>query len=1246
MSTPREPDGGEFRFFAGRSRKMSRRRSDAAQKKKRQAFLPDFHGLERRMMPSLFTVTNTGDSGAGSLRQAILNSDGATPGPNTIDFDISGTGVQTISLLSALPNITVPVLIDGTTQPGYTTAPLIDLDGTSAGSGADGLVLGSGSDGSTISALVINNFSGTGISITTTDNTIQSSYLGTNAAGSAAGSTPMAGGISVSAAGNTIGGASAGLGNVISGNAGAGITFTAAAATGNAVEGNLIGTDSTGENAVADTGDGVQFLAGTSNTIGGTTSADRNVIANDYRGVEFDSAGSNLVENNYIGTDLSGSVAMGVGHNGIDDDGVSNSIIGNVIDSSGNIGILIQAGAGSTLVQGNLIGVNAAGTGALGNNGSGITIESSQNTIGGTSATARNVISGSLVGTADGIVINSGSDNLIEGNFIGTNAAGTGALPNGAGIYVEGGTGATIGGAASMPGTGAGNLISGNSNDGLDLLAGSSDTTVIGNIIGLDPTGTVALENGSSTAGGGIGTSSTGDTIGGTIAADRNIISGNYLRGITLSGTDEVVEGNYIGTDITGMVAIGNGLVPGYAAMYVSGSNNIVGGTVAGAGNLLDGSGTEGIRLDTATSIDNLVAGNYIGVNAAGTGALGNHLFGVLISNGATGNTIGGPTTAYANVISGNLNYGVDVDGAATTGVVANDWIGTDAGGTGTLLNANGALDISNGASALAEGSMTGAVSNQGTLGFFGAPSVITITGNYTQSSAGVLDVDFGGTSLTEYDQLQVSGTATLAGTLNVDLINGFTISPLQEFQIVTYGTVSGTFATNNYPAGDTLYPGYGPTSLFLYSTPFELVTATADSGAGSLRQAITTANGLTNNPTWIVFNIPISDSGYSSGDWTISPLSALPSLSAEIVLDGTTQPGFTTAPIIVLSGTSAGPSAAGVTVVAGGTGSRVRGFVVNDFAQDGIDLDGASNTTVEGNFIGTNAAGTAVLANGGNGVDINSGASGNTIGATTALGRNVISSDGLRLVYIVSGSNDNVVEGNYIGTDATGTVGLPTGTGYTAVYVATAGNTIGGTAAGAGNVISNSGDYGLRLTGIGASDNLVAGNEIGTNATGTAAIPNDTDGVLIDSGAFGNTIGGTTTDAINVVSGNSGSGVEIDGASGNLVEGNYLGTNATATAALGNHGDGVVIDGGATLNTIGGTTTGSLNVISGNVGDGVELTGLDTSTNVVLGDYIGTDLTGTTAIANTGYGVEIDTNASGNTIGGATATPGSARAT
>ena len=312
-------------------------------------------------------------------------------------------------------------------------------------------------------------------------------------------------------------------------------------------------------------------------------------------------------------------------------------------------------------------------------------------------------------------------------------------------------------------------MISGNADDGLDTDAGSVQTSVLGNIIGLDAAGTAALENGSSTNGNGISLNGSLDTVGGTAAGDSNIISGNYLRGIAIGGSDELVEGNFIGTDINGMIAIGNGVISGYAAMYVSGSDNTIGGSAAGAGNLLDGSGTEGIRLDSTLSVDNLVAGNSIGVNAAGTGALGNKLYGVLISNGATGNTIGGPTTAYANVISGNLDPGVDADGATTTGdVVANDWIGTDAGGTGVLLNGSDALAITNGASILVQGSFTGNVSNQGTLGFFGAPSVITITGNYTQTSAGTLDVDLGGTSLSQYDQLQVSGTATLAGTLDV----------------------------------------------------------------------------------------------------------------------------------------------------------------------------------------------------------------------------------------------------------------------------------------------------------------------------------------------------------------------------------------------------------------------------------------------------------------------------------------------
>ncbi len=1373
MSTPHKPGLGGPTYRPVHGRKMSRRRSDAVKRKNRKPFQPEFHGLEKRMMPATFLVNTVADSGAGSLRQAITDSN-ATPGSNLIDFGI-GTGAQTISLLSALPSIMVPVVIDGTSQPGYTNAPLIDIDGTSAGAGANGLVLGLGSDGTTIRALVINNFAGAGISITTTDNAVQGSFIGTDAAGTAAGNQPMANGIIVSGASNTIGGTAAGAGNVISGNAGEGVEISGSGATGNTVEGNLIGTDASGENPLGNTADGILLSGTTENTIGGPTAASRNVIASDgLRGIEFAGANSNLVENNFIGTDALGSIALSIGHNGILDQGISNTFVGNVIDASGNIGLVIQGN--STLVQGNLIGLNAAGTAALGNTGAGITIKASGNTIGGTTAATRNIISGTING--NGIAITSGTaDNLIQGNYIGTNAAGTAALANTvSGIDVQGSSGNTIGGATGTPGTGAGNLISGNANDGVTIEVGSTDTSILGNIIGLDETGTVALGNGSSTIGNGVTLNGSLDTIGGTIAADRNIISGNYLRGVQVGGTSELVEGNYIGTDITGIVGLGNGLIAGYAGVYISSADNTIGGTVAGAGNLLDDSGTEGIRIDTTAATGNLVAGNEIGVNAAGN-ALPNHFWGMLIStasantiggtvvaaanvisgndfegidisgsdnlvegneigtnpagnvalgnsggviinNGGTGNTIGGATTAAANVISGNTAYGIQVDGSTTIGnVVANNFVGTGPQGSGTLLNSGGALEITNSAAVLAQGGFTGNVLNQGTLGFWNPPGVTTITGNFTQSSAGTLDVDLGGSSPAEHDQLQVSGTATLAGALDVTLIDGFSISPLEEFQILTYGTLSGAFASEQYPSGVTLFPGYGPTSLFLYSTPFELVTTTADTGAGSLRQAITAADGLSNDPTWIVFNIPTSDSGFASGIWTIAPDSALPNLSAQVVLDGTTQPGFTAAPIIVLSGGSAGSSAAGVTVVAGGSGSTVRGFVVNGFAQDGIDLDGASDTTIEGNYIGTDITGTVAVPNF-SGVQIDSGAAGNTIGGLTALARNVISGNNAYGVLLPEGGNANVVEGNFVGTDATGDASLSNNQG---ILVQGLDNTIGGTASGAGNVISGNdvspttggffagnqlligNVFGFETTGnlvegnligLGAngqviagatnggvyiaddssgntiggttaaarnvisgnkvgvyltsdSGNVVEGNFIGTDTTGTVAIGNNASGDntvfggIVIQGNSDDTIGGTAAGAGNVISGNQIAGVYIfDDSTEAVIEGNSIGTNAAGTAALSNSGDGVHIsgdEGSSSDITIGGAIAGAGNLISGNTGTGVEFGGANTTGIVVQGNLIGTDSSGTAAIAN-GTGVGLETGASGNTIGGTTA--------
>ena len=135
-------------------------------------------------------------------------------------------------------------------------------------------------------------------------------------------------------------------------------------------------------------------------------------------------------------------------------------------------------------------------------------------------------------------------------------------------------------------------------------------------------------------------------------------------------------------------------------------------------------------------------------------------------------------------------------------------------------------------------------------------------------------------------------------------------------------------------------------------------------------------------------------------------------------------------------------------------------------------------------------------------------------------------------------------------------------------------GNTIGGTASGAGNVISANGYYGVWIYGDGATENLVQGNRIGTDFSGTAPLGNASSGVLIDSGASSNTVGGTTVGAGNLISANGYYGVWItgDGATENLVQGNRIGTDFSGTAPLGNASSGVLIDSGASSNTVGGT--------------------------------------------------------------------------
>jgi titin len=176
------------------------------------------------------------------------------------------------------------------------------------------------------------------------------------------------------------------------------------------------------------------------------------------------------------------------------------------------------------------------------------------------------------------------------------------------------------------------------------------------------------------------------NTIGGTAIADRNVISGNTVDGIQLdASSNNRVEGNYIGTDVTGMLDRGN--TNQGIALFNASANNTIGGTAAGAGNVISGNNGFGIALSSAGSTGNLIQGNTIGLAQDGTTLLGNSSSGIEIAAGANGTTVGGAVAGARNVISGNAN-GVRIIGA-TGVVVAGNYIGLDAGGTLDRGNVN-----------------------------------------------------------------------------------------------------------------------------------------------------------------------------------------------------------------------------------------------------------------------------------------------------------------------------------------------------------------------------------------------------------------------------------------------------------------------------------------------------------------------------------------------------------------------------
>jgi hypothetical protein len=321
-----------------------------------------------------FTVSNTHTSGDGSLAKAISDAN-VNPGPDTIAFNIPGTGVHTL-LGTGLPAITDPVLIDGTSQPGYAGIPLIELTDDLGGFSPAALNITAGQ--CTVRALTINQIGGSGSAIQISGpggNTITGCYIGVSAQGLPLSIQPGGGnGIQIiNAPNNQIGGAAPGLRNLISGNH-LGVLISGTSSSNNVIQGNWIGTDISGTNATPNFL-GVSLTTGaSSNLIGGQTLGAGNLISgNGSDGLSLSEVSSNAVQGNFVGLDYTGQKALGNGHDGIlllgataNLIGKTNSAAANVISGNTENGIELDAATGSSaapsannIILGNLIGVPA-----------------------------------------------------------------------------------------------------------------------------------------------------------------------------------------------------------------------------------------------------------------------------------------------------------------------------------------------------------------------------------------------------------------------------------------------------------------------------------------------------------------------------------------------------------------------------------------------------------------------------------------------------------------------------------------------------------------------------------------------------------------------------------------------------------------------------------------------------------------------------------------------------------------------
>lgn len=1002
-----------------------------------------------------FSVNTTADEadcnfgGFCSLRDAIRRAN-QIGGPSTIYFDLP-TSPAVIAPLTPLPAILRPVTIQGSHFPNGTKK--IEISGENMGGAVDGLKVRTSN--AFIYDLAITGFKsqtisgsqvgGNGIAIESdsalpnnANNTVLACFLGIDVTGATAKGNMAAGVLIFDSDNNDVT-------NTVSSGNNTGIAIEGG--NSNSFNGNILGLNAVGTAKVANFQG--MFLAGADNRVGG-----------DFAGAPNTISGNGVVSN----------IAPCVGY-------------GIVVPIFVDLTTLDLLSHDNSIV-GNKLGTDPSGGIGLGNCWQGINAEPlTGTTIGSIAESGRNIISGNGLGGVWCEAV--GNANQTEGGFcsimgnnVGTDITGSYSIYNdarntpqisGPQSAVLAGTNYSVSAIGAPGGTAQGgactgfcNLVSGNSNggSGIDLasgimVGGPGIAGVFNNYVGTKRNGSQVLVN----AGSGIDMASTNLTTaspvyfaGGHTEFDGslgNLVSGNDHAGIVVGATVEgspgeyQVQGNLIGTDLFGELALPNGsgvfIGTGFINTVDIGDSDPLGR------NVIAGNAFNGINLFSGFGVK--IVNNAIGVNGS-LAPLGNGGTGVNVGGYyASSIIVGGTDSTTSNIISNNGKSGVKVNGVTSTftpirgNVIQNNGqLGIDLNqsgyfpdGDGVTLNDDCAKDADLGANRLQNYpvlfspgyNVDGTVHVTGTLisepfSHFRIDVYATLVADPSGHGEGQLflgtaevTVDGNGFGSIDWNSLGTAPNgAYISATATDDLGN------TSEFSCNAGQSCDGSQAFQNLEEYRSAAPLTCPASIVVnIDTDQPDVTGDqvcdVNTSNGTLDCSLRAALELVNNPLYvgpheITFNIP------GSGVHTISPATPLPEISKQVQILGDTQPGSETRPMIELNGSSQDDTT-GLVFALGSDDSRLRGLIINRFPGTGV-IFRSNRNTMENCWIGLLASGVATDPAGLQRQGVEVLGSGNIIGSTQDHDANFIAGNSQTNIRLFNSANDTSIFGNFIG--------------------------------------------------------------------------------------------------------------------------------------------------------------------------------------------------------------------------------------